>query len=128
MRDWIAEAEAKVENLRGATGIRESERDHLAVKADLLRAAALALAPRLLSQVGLPRTSRVPALLFGSSLPAEEWDRLAALGEDGLAKAIRQSFRCTPDFFGSAMRGWLDSWRKRTRVSFLGPILERELG
>lgn len=87
------------------------KREHLQAKADLLRAAALALAPRTVEQVGLPGSRRIPALLFCPLLHSRDWDRLGKLlGEEQLSEAIHQSLSCEPDFFGEAIRGWLESW------------------
>ncbi|HKI06089.1 MAG TPA: hypothetical protein VKK31_29185 [Thermoanaerobaculia bacterium] len=102
------------------------QRDHLRVKADLVRAAALALAPATVERLGLPETRRVPALLFCTQLDPRNWDELAArLGDTVLDKALRQSLSCQPDLFGGLLRGWLAKWRQRTPSSRLTRLLDQ---
>lgn len=90
-------------------------RKHLTVKADLLRAAALALAPQTAGQVGAYRSRRVPALLYCPKLAEQDLRGLGELGEAKLAELVRQSLDC-PDLFGRAFRNWLEGWAKRVNV------------
>ena len=102
----VRSVEAEISRLNGP------KREQLEVKADLLRAAALALAPSTVKQISLPKSERVPALLFCPRLAEEAWDRLRDLfGEARLEEATRQSLACAPDFFGKEIRDWLARWR-----------------
>jgi hypothetical protein len=102
------------------------KREHLRVKADLVRAAALALAPGAVERIGLPETRRVPALLFCTKLQDRDWNELATrLGEAWLDKALRQSLSCEPDLFGGMLRSWLAKWRERAPNPRLTGLLDR---
>lgn len=102
----------EISRLGARQGTSHWQREHLQAKADLLRAAALALAPRTVEQVGLPGSERIPALLFCPRLHAQDWDRLGRLlGEQQLSVAIDQSLSCKPGLFSEAIRSWLESWR-----------------
>jgi len=98
-------------------------REHLTVKADLLRAAALALAPKTAGQVGAYRSRRVPALLYCPRLAEQDSRGLDELGETKLAELVRQSLDCRPDLFGRDIRTWLERWAKRERQTWLTPLL-----
>jgi len=101
---------------------------HLLAKADLLRAAALVLAPS--AGVDLPESGRfepgrVPALLFAPKLKEQDWDTLGErLGRERLAGAVRQSVECEPNLFGEGIRNWMGSWKRLSRLSWLPKILE----
>ena len=96
----------------------------LAVKADLLQAALLALAPAR-AKLDLPTSGRVPALLFAPCLNERDWDRFGdSLGPGPLAAAVRQSLACSPDLFGGALRSWLETWKRGSRLSWLRGSLE----
>ncbi|HEV7506934.1 MAG TPA: hypothetical protein VGS07_18735 [Thermoanaerobaculia bacterium] len=126
-RDLVAciEAqEAEVEKLRREQGILRWQREHLQAKADLLRAAALALAPAVFSRLDPPKSKRVPALLYCVLLAEQDWSRLAALGEAKLREMVRQSLDCRPDLQGGALRAWLARWGSRMKMSWLAPLLE----
>lgn len=85
---------------------------HWRVKTDLLRAAALVLAPQLETwrEVGLPQAEEVPALLFGPLLDPRRRDDLDGLGP-GLKEAVAHSLRC-PSYLGQKVRAWIAEWEK----------------
>jgi hypothetical protein len=117
---WAHDLEGCVEAVEAEIAKLNEERElwrrkHLQVKADLLRAAALVLAPGTLRQLGLPRSGRVPALLFCTVLSEQDWGRLDDLGETELHEAVRQSLSCQPGLFERALRSWLARWGKRIR-------------
>jgi hypothetical protein len=133
IEDQAASLESCLEQVRNEVASLESEgdagywkREHLQVKADLVRASALALAPGAVERLGLPETRRVPALLFCTKLQDRDWDELAKrLGEAWLEKALRQSLSCEPDLFGGTLRSWLVKWRERTSNRRLASFLNR---
>jgi hypothetical protein len=101
-----------VESLQGEVEKIDERKDpwrrkHLQAKADLLRAAALALAPATFMDLGLPRSTRVPALLYCCRLAEQDWSQLAPLGGARFRKIVEQSLGCRPDLFGREIRDWL---------------------
>jgi hypothetical protein len=116
--------DSEIQSLDGASGVSRWRREHLLVKADLLRAAALALAPATLSRLGLPKSGRVPALLYCQLLAERDWCRLGNLGQDMLGDLVRQSLDCRPDLFGRAIREWLGRWASRQEMAWLAPVLD----
>jgi hypothetical protein len=105
---FVRSVEAEISRLNGPPGKREQ----LEVKADLLRAAALALAPSAVNRDRLPRSGRVPAVLFCPRLAEGDWNDFGRLlGEARLEEAIRQSLACKPDLFGKEIEDWLARWR-----------------
>jgi hypothetical protein len=89
------------------------------VKVDLLRSAAIVLAPdaATVQAVGVPAgDSRVPALFFGLLLrKRHEREELAALGDDALRQLVRQSTTCRASRpTRDSVRGWLEQWQKDT--------------
>lgn len=123
----VAAVEDESSRLSCPPGAPDWKRRHLQVKADVLRAVALVLAPHTVPQLGLPGSGRVPALLFCPQLDARDWDRLAELlGEERLDDAVRQSLSCRPDLFGGAIRRWLADWRRRTRNPACAQVLARQ--
>jgi hypothetical protein len=126
LEDCLEQVCNEVDRLEGRGEASYWKREHLRVKADLVRAAALALAPRTVEQLGLPETRRVPALLFCTKLHDKDLDDLAKrLGETWLDKALGQSLSCEPDLFGGALRSWLAKWRERSPNPRLASLLDR---
>jgi hypothetical protein len=121
--DCVESVETKVQK-NGPSGFVRWQREHLQVKADLLRAAALALAPATFWRLGLPKSGRVPALLFCPLLAEQDWGRLDVLGEAKLGELVHQSLDCRPDLFGRAIRVWLERWGRRSRLPWLAPLLD----
>lgn len=111
--ECVETVEAEIRKLDAVDGFGRWQREHLEVKADLLRAAALALAPATLWRLGLPKSRRVPALLYCSRLAEQDWNQLGELGEGKLGELVRQSLDCRPDLFGRAIREWLGRWESR---------------
>jgi hypothetical protein len=101
------------------------------VKVDLLRSAALVLAPypATLRQVGAPGAdSRVPALLFGLLLPPDQSDRLGDLGLDVLEQLLDQSFLCNgTKRWGSQLRRWLQQWEDASRRQDVRMVIRNAL-
>jgi hypothetical protein len=85
------------------------------VKLDLLRSAALALAPlpATWQLTGPPASGRVPALHF-ADLHASQLDRLGDLGQEALAAVLEQSLACVPNAAARRVRAMIDAWRGRT--------------
>jgi hypothetical protein len=114
--DCVESVESEIQSLNGTSGLVRWQREHLQVKADLLRAAALALAPVTFRRLGLPKSGRVPALLFCTRLDERDKGRLEGLGEDKLGELARQSLGCRPDLFGREIR---------KRMAWLVPLFDR---
>lgn len=96
------------------------------VKLDLLRSAALVLQPKadMLRIVGLPKSRRVPALLF--FLLLSKRDLLAEMNKDALREALRQSLTCDPSPWTRRLRKELSAdWR--AKKSWLKPLIQEEL-
>lgn len=112
--DWVAEVEASV---------GDADAEQWSAKVDLLRSATIVLVPNRSTweKVGLPRAdSRVPALLFGLMLQRPtDWDRLFAVGEPLVDRAIRQSLLCRSLSARSDVRKALHSWRAASRHAAL---------
>lgn len=73
-----------------------ADREQWTAKVDLLRSAAIVLAPfpSTLRAIGMPdEKSRVPALLFGLALMKSDWKVLLGLGESSLGPLVEQSRR-----------------------------------
>jgi hypothetical protein len=122
--ECVQAVEAEIQKPEGESG--SGRREHLEVKADLLRAAALALAPATAWQVGTYKSCRVPALLYCPLLAEQDWDRLGGLGEAKLSEFVRQSLDCRPDLFGKEILSWLVRWGSRMKkMDWLAPLLER---
>jgi hypothetical protein len=105
LQEYVESLEGEVEKIDERND--PWRREHLQVKVDLLRAAALALAPATFVDLGQPRSTRVPALLYCCGLAEQDWRELAPLGEARLRKIVQQSLGCRPDLFGREIRDWL---------------------
>lgn len=114
--DCVESVETEIQKLNGTSGLVRWQREHLQVKADVLRAAALALAPTTAWRLGLPKSGRVPALLFCTRLDERDRGRLSDLGETKLREIARQSLDCRPDLFGQEIR---------KRMAWLAPLREQ---
>jgi hypothetical protein len=92
-----------------------ADEEQWTVKLDLLRCAALALAPLpdTWELIGLPAGGRVATLHF-ADLHASPLDRLADLGQEALAAALEQSLSCVPNAAARRVRAMIVGWRGRT--------------
>jgi hypothetical protein len=89
------------------------------VKVDLLRAAALALAPysETVRDAGIPGpNSRVPALLFALMFDGRKGDILAGVGTNALHDILMQSVTCrVSEYWAGKIRRWvLEYWKPNT--------------
>lgn len=102
-----------------------------AVKVDLLRAAALLLAPvpATLERLGLPESGRVAALHFLPSLTQAQQGRLEGLGADPLRQILEQSLAVPrPDYrqrLESALALWANSVRSPELRDLLTEVRRR---
>lgn len=105
LADLVRGVEDEISRLSGPL----EKLQHLEVKADLLRAAVLVLAPSCAGRIGLPKSGRVPALLFGPDLDGRDGEEMIRrLGEEIFRKAVEQSLSCKPDRYGVKVESWLE--------------------
>ena len=122
LASWISELEAHPPE--------HAHREQWEVKVDVLRSAALVLAPAAatLQRVGLPTGKRVPALLFALALDDRVRGQLLLLGDDGLRRAVDQSLACLPSPWRSRVESWLRAWeRSRSNAPRVTEILSKSL-
>lgn len=89
-----------------------ADEEQWAVKVDLLRSAALVLAPspRTCDLVGVPAGDRVPAFLFALAIDRRYRDGLERLGNAALRAMLEQSLRCRRSPWTARVRKWLEAW------------------
>jgi hypothetical protein len=104
--DWIHE----VEQQRSAFAFADAEQ--WCVKVDLLRSAALVLAPSAsILRIAPASGSRVPALFFGPVLERGQYDTLFGLGEEPLRGLLEQTLSCPiATHWHDMLRQWQQQW------------------
>ena len=111
-RDALAAALTWLDSLPRSPSQSPASREQHEVKADLLRAAILALAPTqaTLDALGAFESDRVPPMLYLAALRPDAQKRaLKTLGPGQVADLVRQSKRrCAPE-----LRPWIGEWLER---------------
>ena len=111
-RNALAASLTWLDSLTRSSSQSPASREQGEVKADLLRAAILALAPTqaTLRALGAFESDRVPPMLYLAALQRGAWERaLRGFGPGQVADLIRQSeAHCAPE-----LRPWIGPWLER---------------